>query len=188
MALDPPARIEALKAVLQTDWTYLPAIVGLGDALLASGQEQEALKLWERTVRTTPCLLLIERLFAELKGPRERQRLLAVLRRVPDAGADTVHYLLARSAMEEGNIDQAAAELQQIGDREQPAVQRLWAEIYRQRGALREALRTVAQLADNDPNRRDGFACRLCGRVPLPRGAAVPGCKYWNEIRAASNG
>jgi tetratricopeptide (TPR) repeat protein len=179
-----PARIDALRAVVDADRNYVPAIAALAEALAEAEEEQEATRLLDRAVRHAPCLLLIERLLALHKLPRERQRFLSWLRRHPEIGDDVVHFLSARAALDEGNVDEAAAELEKISDLAQPAVHRLWAEVHRQRGAVRDAFRALNQFVEADPARREGVVCALCRRVPEERGSAVPRCQYWDGIRA----
>jgi hypothetical protein len=141
----------------------------------------------ERSVRQIPCLLLIERLLQLQTQPRERQRLLASLRKLPGIGEDALHYLAARTALDDGNFDGAAAELDKIKSREHPALTRLWADVHRQRGSVREALRAYTQLADGDPQRFGGYPCSLCERIPRSPGSRIPTCKYWDGIRSLSS-
>jgi tetratricopeptide (TPR) repeat protein len=183
-----PARSEALTAVLDRHRHHVPALVGLGDALVASGRTDEAVRLWDRALRGSPCLLVATRLFARQTSPRDRQRFLASLAKIPGISSDTIQYFTARAAIDEGNYDAAAAALDQLADREQPAIQRLWADIHRQRGAIREALKALVSVADADPHRAGGFPCSVCQRVPEPPGAAMPACRYWDGVRSLEEG
>lgn len=179
-----PVRVEALRAMVEADRNYVPAVAALAEALAAAGEGQEATHLLERAVRHAPCLLLVERLLALRKLPRERRRLLSWLRKHSAIGDDTLHLLGARTALDEGSIDEAAAELEKVSEVEQPAVHRIRAEVHRQRGAIRDAYRALSQLVEADPARREGIVCGLCRRVPQARGSALPHCQYWDGVRA----
>lgn len=180
----PAARVEALTKILEQQRNHVPTVVALGEALIADGRADEAVRLWERALRVSPCIAITTRLFAQHTAPRERQRFLASLAKVPGMTADTVHYFGARAALDEGNYDAAASELEQLSDRTLPIVQRMWAEVHRQRGAIREAIKALLNVADADPNKMGGFPCPVCQRISEPRGAAMPACKYWDGVRA----
>lgn len=185
--VDLPARMHALTAVLEQQRHHVPTVVALGDALVAEGRTDEAIGLWERALRASPCLVIATRLFMRQTAARDRQRLLASMAKLPGMSADTVHYFGARAAIEEGNYDAAAAELERLTDRQHPTVQRMWAEVHRQRGAIREAIKALVTVADTDPNRLGGFPCSVCQRIAEPPGAQIPACKYWDGVRALGN-
>jgi tetratricopeptide (TPR) repeat protein len=179
-----PARIEALTAVLEQHRQHVPAIVALGDALVAEGRTDEAVRLWERALRATPCMVVATRLFTHQTTPRDRQRFLTALAKAPGATSDAVHYFKAQAAIDEGSYDDAASALEEISDRALPIVQRMWAEVHRQRGAIREAIKALLSVADADPSKMGGFPCPVCQRIAEPPGAAMPACKYWDGVRA----
>jgi uncharacterized protein HemY len=128
-------------------------------------------------------MVIATRLFTQQTAPRDRQRLLATLAKTPGITPDTVHYFRARTAIDEGNYDDAASELEDISDRTVPIVQRMWAEVHRQRGAIREAIKALLNVADADPSKLGGFPCPVCQRIAEPPGATLPACKYWDGIR-----
>lgn len=187
MQVSAPARIEALTAVLDRNRNHVPTVVALGDALVADSRNDEAVRLWERALRITPCITIATRLFTHQTAPRDRQRLLASMAKTPGMTPDTVHYFGARAAIEEGNYDAAASALEQLSDRTLPIVQRMWAEVHRQRGAIREAIKALLNVADADPAKMGGFPCPVCQRISEPPGTAVPACKYWDGVRALEN-
>src|SRR5262249_255789 len=51
-------RIEGLRALVENEPSYLPGVVALSDAFAAGGDEQQAVRLLDRSVRRTPCLIL----------------------------------------------------------------------------------------------------------------------------------
>jgi tetratricopeptide (TPR) repeat protein len=180
----PAARVETLTKILDQHRHHVPTVVALGEALVTAGRADEAVRLWERALRASPCIVIATRLFAQQTGARERQRLLASMAKVPGITPDVVHYFGARAALEEGSYDAAASELEQLSDRTIPIVQRMWAEVHRQRGAIREAIKALVAVADADPNAMGGFPCPVCQRIAEPPGTTVPLCKYWDGVRA----
>jgi tetratricopeptide (TPR) repeat protein len=178
------ARIEALTAVLEQHRNHVPAAVALGDALVADGRTDEAVRLWERALRATPCMVIATRLYTHQTAPRDRQRFLTALAKAPGITPDTVQYFRARAAIDEGSYDDAASALEEISDRTLPIVQRMWAEVHRQRGAIREAIKALLNVADADPGKMGGFPCPVCQRIAEPPGATVPACRYWDGVRA----
>ena len=180
---DTDARIEALHGVLQLDRSYVPAIVSLGDGLVSAGRAQEAAKTWERALRTTPCLVLMQRLMAQQQSERDRQRTLGVMRKLPQIDDDTIHFFAARAAFDEGKFDVAARELQAVRKQDHPALYRLWADIHRQRGLVRDALKAFAQLTEATAV-ADSPPCPFCHRSVQAKDAS-PTCRYWDGYRAA---
>jgi tetratricopeptide (TPR) repeat protein len=184
MSLDgPDARVEALHGLLQMDHTYVPAIAALGDALVATDRADEATKLWERALRATPCLVLMQRLLAQQHTERDRQRTLNLLRKLPEVDADTIRFFAARAAFDEGKFDVAATELQAVAKQDHPAVYRLWADIHRQRGMVRDALKAFAQLAEAS-SVADSPPCPFCQRSGQMKTTAGPPCRHWDGYRA----
>jgi tetratricopeptide (TPR) repeat protein len=179
----PAARIEALTKILDAQRNHVPTVVALGEALVADGRGDEAVRLWERALRVVPCMVIATRLFTQQVASRERQRFLASLAKVSGITSDTVHYFGARAALEEGSYDGAATELEQLSDRSQPIVQRMWAEVHRQRGAIREAIKALVAAADADPTKLGGFPCPACQRIAETPGSSMPACKYWDGVR-----
>lgn len=183
---DPAARAEALASLLQSDRTFLPAVVSLGDALVASGRADEARKQWEKAFRSEPRLVLFERLLAHSDGARERHRLVTSLQKQrPPLDADAVHLLAARVALEDGDAEAAAAELQAIAQQEGPVVQRHWAEVYKRRGQTREALEALSRAADAGGFSLNGYRCSSCGRTSTTWSGHCPACESWGTVKPA---
>jgi lipopolysaccharide biosynthesis regulator YciM/uncharacterized integral membrane protein len=181
---DPAARAEALSAIVQSDRTFVPAVVSLGDALIASGRADEARKHWEKAFRSEPRLVLVERLIAHTEGTRERQRLIAALQKQrPPIDGDAVHLLAARVALESGDADAAAGELQAVTHQELPLVQRCWADVHERRGQTGEAVQALSRAADASGLSVVGYRCGSCGKPSAAWSGHCAACGSWGTVK-----
>jgi tetratricopeptide (TPR) repeat protein len=146
---DPARRADALRALTETYRDFMPAALGLGDALAAGGRIGEARAVWEKAFKAHPDLPFIERLLANPEHPRDREKTLALLaRHRQQLDPDGVHLLLARFELSGNDPDAAAAELRAIANQQTPAVQRCWADLHHRRGQHEEAWKILTALAD----------------------------------------
>lgn len=181
---DPSARAAALADIAQSERTFFPAALSLGDALLASGRADEAKKHWERLFRSVPRLVLVERLLAHAGDERERQRIVALVEKQrQQLEPDAVRLLLARLALGRDDLDAAATELQAVSRQDSPVVQRHWAEIYQRRGQSAEALRSLTRAADAQ-SLLDGYRCGSCGHAAAEWSGYCAGCDRWDTVRS----
>jgi len=186
MALpDAGDRLAALDAVVQADRAFLPGLISLGDALVDNRRVDEAKKVWEKALRTHPRLVLIERLLAHSTTARERERTLAVLGKHWHAlPGDGVHLILARVALEKGNLDGAERELQAIAKQDAPTVQRTWADLFRQRGDAEAAWTSLTAAADRLGAAAVDHRCTNCGHLSETWLGYCPSCGRWDTYRA----
>jgi lipopolysaccharide biosynthesis regulator YciM len=180
---EPGQRADALAVVVQMDRSYLPGLVSLGDALVASGRSAEAIKLWERALRERPATVLVERLLAHQHSARDRQRVITLLQKQRLAGAaDAVHLLAARVALAEADVDGAAAELQAMPHATLPAARRLWAEVLLRRRQFEEAATALAAL--NHGSAAGEYHCTACGRTADAWAGHCLQCGQWDTYRS----
>jgi lipopolysaccharide biosynthesis regulator YciM len=178
-------RLEALDSVVRSDRGFLPGIISLGDALVDNQRVDEAKKVWEKALRTHPRLVLIERLLAHSATPRERERTLAVLGKhwstLPDDG---VHLVLARAALDKGNLEVAERELRAIAKQDAPTVQRAWATLYRLRGDHDAAWTALSAAADRLGAAAADHRCTHCGHSSEAWVGYCASCGRWDTYRA----
>lgn len=177
------ARVQALAALLQSDRTFLPAAVSLGDTLAAAGRTEEAIQAWERAFRTMPRAVLIERILAHQSTPKERERTVALMKKyIEEMGSDAVHALAARTALEDGQVQTAAAELNAIGHAQGPFIGQLRARILQARNETDQAWEASTQ-ALSEAVRLTTYCCRVCGRFAVQWTGRCPGCGKWDTVR-----
>jgi lipopolysaccharide biosynthesis regulator YciM len=184
---DPEARLAALDAVVQDDRAFVPALVSLGDALLATGRADEARKLWEKAFRSHPRLIFIERLLAAAVSPRERERALAVLGKHGDqVDPDSLRLLLARAALSDDAVERAEAQLAAIAVPDTPTVQRCWAEVHHRRGDHAAAWSALSKAADHLGAAATDHRCIVCGRHSEQWTGYCDGCERWDTYRSGA--
>lgn len=183
---DPAERLAALDAVVQSDRTFVPALVGLGDALVDAGRIDDAMKCWEKAFRARPRLVFIERMLAHERSTREHERILALLgKHWGEVDGDGARLLLARTALAAGAFDTAERELRAIGAQDTPTVQRAWAELHHQRGDHAAAWEAVSHAIDRLGGAAADHRCTVCARVSEAWIGYCPGCGRWDTYRAS---
>jgi tetratricopeptide (TPR) repeat protein len=175
---DPQERIAALDAVVQRDRTFVPALVSLGDALLAQGRGDEAERLWEKAFKLQPRAVFIERLLAR-NGSGSPPRAAALISKYRDQlDADSAHLLLARVALAGDDVDRAAAELDALANRDTPRAQRLSAEVLHRRGEHARAWDALRRAAD-----ARAYHCAACGAAADDWTGYCHACSRWDTYR-----
>jgi len=181
---NPADRAQALEALADSRGCGVPVWVSLGDALVASGRADEASVMWERALRTHPRTVLVGRLASIATEERHRERLRTLLRklRADQVRSDMVRLLAATLHLQDGHIEQAAQELDALQQPEAapPYVQRLWAQIQRQRGQVDQALALYAKGPGNAP----AYRCSVCGRIAPEWTGYCTQCHAWDSFRS----
>jgi uncharacterized protein HemY len=177
------SRIQALEALADSRGGSVPVWVSLGDALVANGHPDEASAVWERALRAQPRTVFVERLASIATSERHRERLRTLLRKLrsDQVRPDMVRLLSAQLYLEDGDAEQAARELEALQNpaAAPPARHRLWAEVYRRRGQLEQAVTAYA----NSQGALLVYQCTACSRgVPAWQGYC-PNCGSWDSYR-----
>ena len=181
---EPPSRVQALEALADSRGGSVPVWVSLGDALVASGRQDEASAVWERALRTQPRTVFVERLASIASEERHRDRLRTVLRKLrsDQVRPDIVHILAAQLFLRDGDGEQAARELESVQNSAggPPLIHRLWAEVHRRRGHLEQAV--IAY--DSAEGSRSSYRCSACGRTKNEWRGYCAECGAWDSYRA----
>jgi tetratricopeptide (TPR) repeat protein len=145
---DPEARIAALESILDEYRDYAPAAEAVGDAMLAAGRPDDAMKVWEKSFKRNPRMDLAGKMLAQQTTSNGRHRIVALVNKHADAlDDDQVHVFRARAAMQNDSLDTAREELEAVGNSADPAVQRCWADLHQKRGDAERAWQTLRPLA-----------------------------------------
>jgi len=185
MALaDLGARAQALEALADSRAVAVPILVSLGDTYVATGRHAEASVLWERTLRSSPRTVFVERLACMASEPHHRERLRSVLRKLRNdqVNGDNARLLMARIALLDGDAGGAAHELESLHAPEgaPPIVHRLWADVHSRRGHQERAVTAYAR-ADGAAWR---YQCRVCQHTAADWTGYCPQCRSWDSYRS----
>jgi predicted Zn-dependent protease/uncharacterized integral membrane protein len=188
LAIPAPAeRVDALERLVAAHTDFIPAHVSLGDALMDTGRQQDAVEAWLRAVRSTPRTVLLERLLRHASEPRQRQHARHALRKLRPASVrqECVELWQARFHLLEGPATEVLQEIDAL-----PAslhgtasFHQLRAQALRHLGHVDQALSEYAVAAADDAT--SPYVCRTCGHgMPSWRGRC-PQCGSWDSYRAA---
>jgi lipopolysaccharide biosynthesis regulator YciM/uncharacterized integral membrane protein len=183
---DPDARLSALDAVVRSDRAFVPALVSLGDELIAHGRGEEATRVWEKAFKAQPRLVFVERLLAQDSALHTRRAMTLLGKYRDRLDADSVHVLLARVALAAGDLDRAAAELKTVQQPDTSTVERMRAEILHRRGEHLRAWDALQHAADRLGASAADHHCTVCGRVSEAWTGYCPGCEQWDTYRSGS--
>ncbi|HVN83679.1 MAG TPA: tetratricopeptide repeat protein [Candidatus Binatia bacterium] len=184
---NPSEQLHALAILVDANPGFVPAVVSLGDALVASGRADEAVTLWERTLRQSPRSVLVERLVRHDPAPPSRQHWRQTLRRLraPQVRGDAMQLWLARLPLIDGRPSDALSEIDAVdaGLRATPFARGLRAEALHALGRLDQALREYAALVSDGAGA--AHICRTCGGGAPQWSGRCSQCASWDTQRAA---
>jgi lipopolysaccharide biosynthesis regulator YciM len=185
------AALTHFKAALKADREFLPAVLALGDAHEASGDQREAVRTWERAAETRPTLPLLARLERVYRQDARPSRMIALYRsaseRVPDDLALTA--ALGRVYFELEMLDEAADVFEKLEVRapDLPVVHAFLGAVFERRGDTRDAFdeyRRALRLGHGFdwPHR-----CRACSATAPTWQDRCSQCHRWNTLRPSPN-
>jgi lipopolysaccharide biosynthesis regulator YciM len=179
--------IAHLRHAVRADRDFVPAAIALGDALEATGDGREAVRVWERAAERQPSLPLLARLERAYRLEGRPSRMIALYRAAVERAPDDLGLAVAlgRVYFELEMLDEAADHFEKLEVRapEFPVVHSFLGAIFERRGELAEAFdeyRKALRLAQafTWPHR-----CRHCGTTALTWEDRCPRCGRWNSLR-----
>ena len=185
-----PARaVVALKAIVREDPAFVPAWVGIGDLLAASGRRVAARRAWERGARRRPAAVLLERLerlnTSDGKPERSVRFFRRLQRRHPESGAVTL--LLARHLIAHGAFEDASDVLSGLPPESagHTLAHAVWGDLHRRRGNQELAADTFMRAFGPELGLLGPFECSGCRRRAEEWTGYCEGCRRWGTYRAA---
>jgi lipopolysaccharide biosynthesis regulator YciM len=182
------AAIAHYRGALRADRRFLPATLGLGDALEATGDRREAVRVWERALEFEPALPLLARLERAYRQEGRPSRMIALYRdavsRAPDNLAIAV--ALGRVYVELEMVDEAADHLEKVEVHvpDSAAVHAYLGAVFERRGELREACAEYRRALRLAHAFEWPHACSACGAAGFAWQDRCPTCRRWNTFRA----
>lgn len=175
------------KAALKADREFLPAVLALGDACEASGDQREAVRIWERAADARPALPLLARLERVYRREGRPSRMIALYRsaseRVPDdlalaAGLGRVYFELEM-------LDEAADVFEKLEVRapDLPVVHAFLGAVFERRGDTRDAFDEYRRALHLGHGFDWPHRCRVCSTTTPTWQDRCPQCHRWNALR-----
>jgi len=181
----PEATARALSDLLWRDPTFVPAAIALGDTLRHLGRPREAARVWTRSARLRPEPVLLSRIESVQRELGQPSRVVGLYRAL-NARSPALVETFVRFLIEQGSVEEAAAELDATGaslaERDRALLR---AEIERRRGHAEPALDGLRAAFDAAPGEALPHTCRSCGRSFLGWIPRCTGCGTWDSVAAA---
>ncbi|PLX90589.1 MAG: hypothetical protein C0614_00385 [Desulfuromonas sp.] len=175
-----------LKDVIRQKPEFTPAQVSMGDAYLALGRGDDAVKAWQQGYKSLGKSIFLERLedyFLEREDPSS---LLAFFRSlVVEQGSDLMFRLFyGKLCLRLEMVDEAMDQLQAVESSgvESPQVHLLLAEAYRRRHNLDEAVAEYQKALGVTKQLRLNFACESCAAASSQWQSRCSACGQWGTI------
>ena len=181
------AAIGHFRQSIKVDRDFVPGSLSLGDALEASGDLREAVRVWERAVERQPSLPLLARLERAYRLDGRPSRMIslyqsAVLRAPDDL---SIAVALGRVYFELEMLDEAADHFErlEVRAREFPVVHAFLGAIFERRGEVREAFEEYRRALRQAQAFTWPHRCRDCGTLASTWEDRCPRCRHWNSLR-----
>jgi tetratricopeptide (TPR) repeat protein len=172
---------------VRIDRTFVPASLALGDALEATGDMREAVRVWERAADREPSLPVLARLEHVHRVEGRPSRMIALYRNAVERAPDdlAIAVALGRVYFELEMLDEAADHFEKLEVRAPavPVVHAFLGAIFERRGETQEAFeeyRKALRLAQafTWPHR-----CGHCRTLATTWEHRCPQCGQWNRLR-----
>jgi lipopolysaccharide biosynthesis regulator YciM len=172
---------------IRVDRDFVPASLTLGDALEASGDLREAVRVWERAAEREPSLPVLARLERAYRIEGRPSRMIALyqlaVQRAPDDLAIAV--ALGRVYFELEMLDEAADHFEKLEVRagDFPVVHAFLGAIFERRGEMREAFEEYRRALRLAQAFTWPYRCRDCNTLAPTWEDRCPRCGHWNSLR-----
>ena len=186
---DAAAAVTQFKAAVRADRDFVPAVMALGDAYEAAGDQREAMRTWERGVEAQPALPLLARLERAYRLEGRPRRMIALYqeasRRAPDDLA--LAAALGRVYFELEMLDEAADQFEKLEVRapDLPVVHAFLGAAFERRGEIREALEEYRRALRLGHAFEWPHECAVCGAKAPTWQDRCAACLRWNSLRAS---
>ena len=179
--------IARFRDALRSQPDFVPAIISLGDAHTAAGDNREALRVWERAVEVHPELPLLARLEQAYRAEGRPTRMIALYQAASARAPESVPlaFALGRVYFELAMLDEAADQFQKVEVREPnlPGLHAVLGAIFERRGQTAEAFEEYRRALTLDGAFDWPYRCSACGAEHGRWIDRCPSCRGWNTSR-----
>ncbi len=178
--------IRTLKDVLHKDKRFVPAYIKLAEIYQKGGALDEAISTVERGYRSTPCMVLLQRLEELALAEEQPQEAISAYRqaigRAPDDLAPALALALLYFKLE--MLDEAEKECRYLlsHGKDFPLLHQLLAEIYFRSGRFEESCGRYKHVLQKQRERLFRYVCNNCGAEKASWEARCTSCGQWNSL------
>jgi lipopolysaccharide biosynthesis regulator YciM len=181
------AAIVHFKAALKAEREFLPAVLALGDAHEAAGDQREAVRTWEKAAETRPVLPLLARLEQVYRRQGRPSRMIALYRTAAERVPDDLGLAaaLGRVYFELEMLDEAAEVFEKLEVRapDLPVVHAFLGAVFERRGDVRDAFDEYRRALRLGHGFDWPHHCEGCGGASATWQDRCPQCQRWNTLR-----
>jgi len=175
---------KAFKTVLRLNKDFIPATLGLAEALLREGESEEAVNLLEKSYDSNTSKIILARLEDLLISLGEPGRLISIYRssisRKPNDTA--IRFFLGKLFYRLEMIDDAyetLSEMEALGI-SYPEMHHLLGNIHMRRGQHEKASMQYISMIDVRKSLRLPYCCSQCGFTADEWSGRCPDCRQWD--------
>jgi len=175
------------RAILKLSPEFVPAYLGLVEALLAKNESEEAVNTLERAFEQLSSTILLARLEDLLISLGEPGRLIRFYKNAlsKKPSDNRLKFLLAKFYYRVEMIDDALDMLKSVdpGVLSTPEFYGLRGELYNKRNQITNALADFRKASEFRKNLRLPYCCSVCGSISAEWAGRCPTCHKWNTFK-----
>lgn len=179
---------KAFRTVLRLEKDFVPATLGLAEALLREGDSEEAINLLEKTYEQTSSLIIILRLEDLLISVGEPLRLIRTYKNNISKNPQDpiIKFFLGRLYYRLEMIDDAFETLASVdtGGKTSPEIHQLLGNLYLKRNQTNKAVYEYKKALDfNQCAFTISYKCKSCGYASSEWAGRCTNCKKWSTYQ-----
>jgi lipopolysaccharide biosynthesis regulator YciM len=178
---------KAFKTVLRLDREFIPATLGMAEAMFREGDSEEAINLLEKTYEETSSKVVLARLEDLLISLGEPSRLISIYKNsiLRNPNEPSTKFFLGKLFYRLEMIDDAFETLygMDTGGAPYPELHRLLGNLYLRRNQFEKAVEEFKKGVDGRMSMRLPYCCSACGFAAADWSGRCPDCKQWGTYQ-----
>lgn len=182
---------KGFRAILRDDKDFVPAYLGVVEALLAEGESEAAVSFLEKGYESTSSMILLARLEDLLISLGEPSRLIRTYRKAVSARPqdEMLKFFLGKLFFRLEMIEDSLETLSALESSDtNPDVHKLLGELYLRREQCDKAVEQFKKTIELRRTFRVPYCCDVCGHEEAEWSGRCPECKNWNSYRLNPHG
>jgi len=179
--------LKEFRAILKSERRFAPAYAGMGDAYLAVGKENEALRAWEEGYSATSCISLLKKQEVVFMKKEDPGSVISLYKKAMALNPENagINYLLGLMYLRLEMMEEALQEFKTVQEKGMavPGMWSLMANIYektdKQELAAQEYKREIDRLGQS----LSLFKCSSCGEPSPQWKGRCERCGEWNTYQ-----